>query len=242
MDFSLPKLVLALVAFIGLSNRPIRPEESYVDQFKYMAISEMKRTGIPASIKLAQGLTESMSGRSELALNANNHFGIKCKGDWDGETYQYKDDDINVNGELIHSCFRKYSSPEFSYIDHSDFLVHRTRYKMLFSYDKTDFRSWANGLKACGYATDPTYAEKLIEIINRLDLYNLDVIESPEIDLFPFVKVDNITEQPTKVVISETEQTIKSINTESVQINASHPVKKKKGHSKHSHRKTKRLR
>ncbi len=166
--------MIFIVIGICFSSRPMRREESYIDQFKYLAVSEMQRTGIPASIKLAQGLMESASGRSELAVNANNHFGIKCKSDWNGETYSYKDDDFANNGELLFSCFRKYSSPEYSYLDHSNFLKNRSRYKALFEFSITDYKSWARGLKNCGYATDPTYAEKIIETIEKYDLNNLD--------------------------------------------------------------------
>lgn len=159
----------------------IKPELGYIDQYKYIAISEMKRTGIPASIKLAQGLMESMSGRSELAINANNHFGIKCKNSWEGETYQYKDDDVDEKGEIIHSCFRKYTAAEESYIDHSEFLTGRKRYKLLFDFDKTDYLSWARGLQNCGYATDPLYAEKLIVAIEKYQLYLFDQLDASEL-------------------------------------------------------------
>lgn len=213
MKASFFKIVLVIVIIPFLSSRPLRRDESYVDKYRTMAIAEMKRTGIPASIKLAQGLMESQMGRSELAINANNHFGIKCKSDWNGETYEYKDDDTNESGEIIHSCFRKYSSAEFSYIDHSNFLVSRSRYKMLFEFDKSDYRAWARGLKACGYATDPGYADKLIESIERLELFNLDKIENeekPELDFYPYAKLEKLPEQPSKIIIALKETTIKS--------------------------------
>ncbi|HRI32372.1 MAG TPA: glucosaminidase domain-containing protein, partial [Saprospiraceae bacterium] len=149
--------VLVLIGILSTSSRVITVQERYMEQYKYMAISEMNRSGIPASIKLAQGILESQAGRSELAVNANNHFGIKCKSNWSGETYQYKDDDLDENGELIHSCFRMYGSGEQSYIDHTDFILNRPRYKSLFSLPKNDYKAWAMGLKKCGYATDPNY-------------------------------------------------------------------------------------
>ncbi|MCC6815036.1 MAG: glucosaminidase domain-containing protein [Saprospiraceae bacterium] len=174
MHSYLLKTVLILVCLASVASKPMKPEEGYIEQYKAIAIREMNRTGIPASIKMAQGIMESMSGRSELAVNANNHFGIKCKPGWDGDTYQYKDDDFDVKGELVHSCFRKYSAAEQSYLDHSEFLLNRKRYKVLFEYGKTDYVSWAKGLQACGYATDPNYAIKLIEAIERYKLYRFD--------------------------------------------------------------------
>lgn len=116
---------MPFVLFLMVSARPVSVQEKYIEQFKFLAISEMDRSGIPASIKMAQGLLESMAGRSELAIQANNHFGIKCKNNWNGETYQYEDDDYNASGQLIASCFRSYSSAIDSYKDHSDFLMNR---------------------------------------------------------------------------------------------------------------------
>lgn len=149
----------------------------YVQQFKNAAISEMQRAGIPASITLAQGIIESASGRSELAVQANNHFGIKCGGSWTGKTHQKKDDDRNASGELIESCFRKYNSPNESFFDHSEFLRDprkSNRYGFLFNLDKRDYKNWARGLQSAGYATSPTYADQLIELIERLQLYTYD--------------------------------------------------------------------
>ncbi|MEP7195547.1 MAG: glucosaminidase domain-containing protein [Saprospiraceae bacterium] len=230
MLLSLQKIVLVLLVIFSIATRPLRQEEIYVEQFKAMAISEMQRTGIPASIKLAQGLMESQSGRSELAKNANNHFGIKCKGDWLGETYDYKDDDTNVNGELIHSCFRKYTAAEQSYIDHSDFLTCRSRYKVLFQLDKNDYRSWAKGLKTCGYATDPNYADKLIDAIERLNLNNLDIPSSVELPIA--FKEDNqvyaMPESPLKVNTPKPAVSVKSAKVEMTTKNLKKPVSKKR--------------
>ena len=131
-----------------------------------MAVSQMKQNGIPASITMAQALLESGAGGSELARKANNHFGIKCGSSWYGETYTHFDDGRN-------ECFRKYSNVEDSYADHSKFLK-RERYSRLFSLDKKDYQNWARGLKACGYATSPTYADRLISIIELYELYKLD--------------------------------------------------------------------
>jgi len=147
--------------------------QEYLNKYKDIAVIEMYRTGVPASIKLAQGMHESSYGRSKLATNANNHFGIKCKTYWKGSTYYHKDDDFK-NGKLIKSCFRSYNSELESYVDHSNFLKHRKHYQHLFQLDRTDFEAWAKGLKAAGYATDKRYAEKLISIIER---YNLNVFD-----------------------------------------------------------------
>ncbi len=174
IPYSLKLAIVCASAFCFISTRPISNQEKYIEQYKDVAISEMERTGIPASIKMAQALLESQSGLSELALHANNHFGIKCKNDWTGGSYYYQDDDKNEDGEIIHSCFRLYSSPLDSYKDHSDFLLNRPRYKDLFNLPKTDYVAWAQGLKKCGYATDPIYSERLIKIIQKYDLDQLD--------------------------------------------------------------------
>jgi LysM repeat protein len=144
---------------------------TYVDRYKHIAIAEMDRSGIPASIKMAQGILESGSGESELATVANNHFGIKCGGDWLGFSHYVWDD------EPQKSCFRVYISPEQSYIAHSEFLRNPAkdfRYGFLFQLDKTDYKAWSKGLQSSGYATSKTYAEKLISLIERYELYKLD--------------------------------------------------------------------
>ncbi len=141
--------------------------EDYIKQFRSKAMGEMKQYKIPASITLAQGLLESGAGRSLLATEANNHFGIKCKETWVGETYTYDDD---IEGE----CFRKYKSAGESYRDHSLFLVTRSRYAGLFKLQANDYKGWARGLKKAGYATNPKYAEQLIGIIEDYKLYQYD--------------------------------------------------------------------
>ncbi|RQO32508.1 hypothetical protein DBR32_02595 [Taibaiella sp. KBW10] len=140
----------------------------YIEKYKAVAVAEQQRTGIPAAITLAQGIHESASGKSELSLNAHNHFGIKCKSTWLGETYTYTDDAKD-------ECFRKYESDLHSYKDHSDFLKNNPRYLSLFSLAQNDYKSWANGLKKCGYATNPKYAQKLIDLIERYDLQQYTV-------------------------------------------------------------------
>ena len=125
--------------------------KEFIRKYKHIAIREMERTGIPASITLAQGILESGCGESELAVNANNHFGIKCHETWNGDTY-------NMDDDTRDECFRKYKNIEQSWIDHSDFLTSRPRYAGLFSIPTTDYKAWAKGLKAAGYATNPQYA------------------------------------------------------------------------------------
>jgi hypothetical protein len=138
----------------------------YIELYSDIAIKEMKRTGIPASIKMGQAILESGDGNSRLARQANNHFGIKCH-DWTGRT-TYHDDDMR------NECFRRYSRPEESFLDHSDFLLSRPRYAALFALDPYDYKAWARGLKTSGYATDPDYDRKLIRIIEDNQLYRLD--------------------------------------------------------------------
>ncbi|MCG9791279.1 glucosaminidase domain-containing protein [Flavobacterium algicola] len=139
----------------------------YVDQYKGVAMSNMKKYGIPASIILAQGILESGAGRSELAADANNHFGIKCHNNWLGETI-YHDDDKRQE------CFRKYRNPADSYEDHAVFLTSGSRYASLFNLKKDDYEGWAKGLRAAGYATDTRYPSKLITYIETYDLSQYD--------------------------------------------------------------------
>ncbi|MGL5937837.1 MAG: glucosaminidase domain-containing protein [Phocaeicola sp.] len=141
--------------------------ESYIHQYKELAITEMKRYHIPASITLAQGLLESGAGKSKLATRSNNHFGIKCGNDWQGPTVRHTDDAPN-------ECFRSYKHPKSSYEDHSKFLAGRSRYASLFKLKITDYKGWAHGLKKAGYATDPRYAYRLIEIIELYNLHKYD--------------------------------------------------------------------
>ncbi len=168
------QLLLFSVLFSCRSSRPVVSTagfngsvSSYIQQYKDLAISEMRRTGVPASITLAQGMVESDYGRSTLAREANNHFGIKCHNDWKGATVRYHDDRRN-------ECFRKYRNAEDSFRDHSDFLRTGSRYSSLFSLNQTDYKSWARELKKAGYATNPDYANMLIRKIEENALYNFD--------------------------------------------------------------------
>lgn len=140
---------------------------SYVSQYKGVAMDNMKKYGIPASIILAQGILESGAGRSDLSQSANNHFGIKCHNDWLGESVRHDDDSRQ-------ECFRKYKNPSESYDDHANFLLGKSRYASLFDLRKDDYKGWAKGLRAAGYATDPRYPEKLISYIERYDLAQYD--------------------------------------------------------------------
>ncbi|MDA9773595.1 glucosaminidase domain-containing protein [Saprospiraceae bacterium] len=169
---------------VSEANPPVNPNYSeatlsYIDIYKDIAVAEMYRSGIPASIILAQGILESSSGNSNLAENSNNHFGIKCKSYWTGLTYYHKDDDLDDKGKLMDSCFRAYGSVIDSYVDHSNFLMYTAHYSVLFQYDRTDYVSWAHGLKSCGYATDKRYSQKLIDKINDYDLHSFDLWQNP---------------------------------------------------------------
>ena len=160
-------ILIYLIPFISFARDSKKmTREDYIALHKDDALNDMKRTGVPASITLSQALLESEDGNSTLATEANNHFGIKCA-DWQGPTYT-KDDDQRDE------CFRKYKSVLESYDDHSNFLKTRDRYAFLFSFEPTDYKSWAKGLKKAGYATNPQYADRLIKIIEDYHLNLLD--------------------------------------------------------------------
>ena len=170
------KVALLSVALLAYKSDEVLDADitSYIEDYKYLAIDEMVRTGIPASITMAQAIIESNAGNSKLARMSNNHFGIKCKDYWSGMEYFFPDDDRDANGNLIPSCFRKYPTVRDSYIDHSDFLMNSDNYRPLFSYDKTEYVLWAEGLSLCRYASDEHYAAKLIRTIETYDLHELD--------------------------------------------------------------------
>ncbi len=155
---------------IGTNAQTITVEE-YIKMYKDIAVAEMKRSAIPASITLAQGILESQSGNSDLVKKSNNHFGIKCKNNWTGERVQYTDDAAN-------ECFRKYKKAIDSYKDHSDFLKTSPRYASLFELAPTDYKAWAYGLKKAGYATNPRYP---LIIISNIEKYNLQQYDSVNI-------------------------------------------------------------
>ena len=180
--------------------------EQYIQTYAPTAVCEMERSGIPASITLAQGLLESGNGNSPLAATANNHFGIKCHKEWTGDTYYQDDDEKN-------ECFRYYTSANESYIDHTDFLMTRSRYAFLFSYAKTDYTSWANGLKQAGYATNPQYPNLLVDLINKYSLHQYDlksIADFPSYKTAPIIKQE---QQKETVVKQETITDNKPITT-----------------------------
>lgn len=160
------KAITVSCLLLATLNLSAEERKRFINKYKNIAIEEMIRTGIPASVRLAQGILESGNGKSELAVNANNHFGIKCH-DWTGKTYTMDDDAED-------ECFRKYRNPEESWMDHSAFLTLRPRYAGLFKLKTTDYKGWAKGLKAAGYATNPRYADLLIKIIEDEKLYQYD--------------------------------------------------------------------
>ena len=167
------KCFVLLLVCLSLTALAQTPQEKYIKKYAPLAVKEMHRSGVPASITLAQGILESGAGLSTLAVKGNNHFGIKCHKDWTGKR-MYLDDDRK--GE----CFRVYKKAEDSFRDHSDFLRYRDRYKFLFDLKTTDYKGWAYGLKKAGYATDPKYAGKLIKYIEDYKLYQYDKMSARE--------------------------------------------------------------
>jgi LysM repeat protein len=159
-------LIVLAGSFVNAQDYRITAEE-YIDKYYEIAVKEMQRTGIPASIKLAQGLFETGFGNSRLAREANNHFGIKCHKEWSGPT-------ISEDDDAPQECFRVYTDPFQSYIDHSSFLMTRPRYSNLFNFPSNDYKSWAHGLKQAGYATNPNYGNELIIRIERFELFRFD--------------------------------------------------------------------
>jgi Mannosyl-glycoprotein endo-beta-N-acetylglucosaminidase/LysM domain len=180
-------LFIALLSVTALNAQTISIEE-YVNTYKEIAIKEMIRTGVPASITLAQGIVETESGNSKLVKKSNNHFGIKCKETWTGPSVSHDDD---APGE----CFRKYENPEQSYVDHSDFLRTRKHYNFLFGLDPADYKAWAYGLKKAGYATNPAYPQMLIKYIEKYNLNDYSLIALGK-------------KQSADPIIAKTEQTV----------------------------------
>jgi hypothetical protein len=169
------KTTFSIICLLFTSNLFAQSQEEveqYIEKYKRLAIEEQIRSGVPAAITLAQGIHEATAGTSELATQANNHFGIKCKSTWTGMTYLHDDD-------AKQECFRKYSSVEQSYIDHSDFLKNNNRYRALFDLEVTDYKGWASELKRAGYATNPTYVKRLTDAVEK---YNLQVFTTEAIN------------------------------------------------------------
>ena len=168
MKFSILATAILLCKIVSAQPDKYRMTQlEYIEKYKNDAIKDMQKMGVPASITIAQGLYESESGNSNLAREANNHFGIKCHDDWTGDTFHKDDDEKN-------ECFRKYNTVLESFDDHSAFLRNRGRYAFLFDLDITDYKAWSNGLKKAGYATNPDYARKLIKLIEDFNLSELD--------------------------------------------------------------------
>ena len=205
--------VLLLSATGAFAAHTLSDSKTYIETYSSVAKAEMSRTGVPASITLAQGLLESGAGQSDLATVAFNHFGIKCHR-WTGRSF-YKDDD------KANECFRAYDSVEESFRDHSDFLRYQDRYKALFELDPTDYEGWARGLKAAGYATDPSYPDKLIKLIEDFELYKFDVDEEVVVPETPAE-----IERP-KIVEPESIPTVKV--SEEYQYRLARPVYKQNG-------------
>jgi len=202
--------ILLLSASYGQTEK--QRIDAYVITYKELAIEEMLRTGVPAAVTLAQGILETGGGQSDLAALGYNHFGIKCKPEWTGETMSHDDDAKN-------ECFRKYSCVAESYKDHSDFLKTRPCYAFLFKLDPTDYEGWAKGLKKAGYATNPAYAQKLIKLIveNNLQDYTLLALngENKNEEMLANVKTEIILDEaigakPAAMNISD-EKTKKSL-------------------------------
>ncbi len=161
-------VLLCIICCLSIQGQSRNKQyEAYIKKYRDLAVEEMRKYHIPASITLAQGLLESGAGQSTLARKSNNHFGIKCGSDWDGKSVRYDDDARN-------ECFRAYKHPKQSYEDHSKFLASRSRYAFLFKLKITDYKGWAKGLKKAGYATDRRYAQRLIDIIELYDLHQYD--------------------------------------------------------------------
>ncbi len=169
--------LLILFMCLCLTGFTQMTQEQYIEKYGSTAVKEMKRAGVPASITLSQGILESGSGNSYLAKQGNNHFGIKCHG--------WKWDKIYADDDAKNECFRKYNNVEDSYRDHSDFLREHSRYHFLFELEITDYKGWAKGLKKAGYATSPTYPEKLIGLIEKYELYNYDLGKAKPVNQKP---------------------------------------------------------
>lgn len=165
---------LFYLLILGVQSQTRQTPKMYIDKFDQDAVAEMIKSGVPASITLAQGMLESDYGNSKLAKNARNHFGIKCHSKWKGGKY-YMDDDAK------HECFRVYPSVYDSYVDHSNFLKRNQRYSFLFDLKKTDYKGWAKGLKKAGYATNPKYPDLLIGIIENNDLSRYDKMTNSDL-------------------------------------------------------------
>lgn len=168
------KVIVSLLLSTSLYAKSPQFKHKYLSRFEAIAVREMKRSGVPASITLAQGILESGWGKSPLAKASKNHFGIKCHSDWQGEKYHTsKENNEDLSADVNSVCYRSYAIAEESYKDHTDFLLQNPKYRPLFT--STNYKDWAIGLEACGYANDNSYAEALCELIEDNKLYRLDI-------------------------------------------------------------------
>ena len=204
MNYILLLFFFPIVVFTQSLNKV----ELYIQKYKDLAVEHMVEYSIPASITLAQGILESGSGESDLAVKSNNHFGIKCHRDWEGERSYYDDDEEN-------ECFRKYKTASESYLDHSLFLKNKPRYSELFSLNITDYKGWARGLKKAGYATDPNYANNLIRVIEKYYLYDFDKSKKNKIKKNEKVTSKKSTEKPVLKYLIETYNSVPYITSNS---------------------------
>ncbi|MEI9810201.1 MAG: glucosaminidase domain-containing protein [Bacteroidota bacterium] len=205
-------ILVAAFLFMGFFSRAQNQEviQEYIIVYKDIAIAEMQRTGVPAAIKLAQGIHETMAGTSDLVTKSNNHFGIKCKAGWGGESVSHDDD---LRGE----CFRKYNSPADSYRDHSNFLKGSQRYAFLFKLDPLDYSAWAYGLKKAGYATNPRYPQVIIKLIQDYNLQDYTLIalgKGPATDevLANTTEDKNETEIAPAVAVTKPAEEVKTVS------------------------------
>jgi LysM repeat protein len=196
--FLIPILFLILI-LSSFATYFAQTPEAYIQKYYTIAQEQMRKYGVPASITLAQGILESGSGKSKLAAEANNHFGIKCHDTWNGATMHLDDDAPN-------ECFRKYKSVEQSFEDHSVFLK-KPRYEELFNLEITDYKGWAQGLKKCGYATSSTYAKNLIDLIEKYELVQFDTEQKPN----EHSVVINISNNRIKYVSAKKKETLKEL-------------------------------
>lgn len=195
-------ILLCLPSFIAVTQKIT--VQQYISRYKDIAIQEMKRTGVPAAITLAQGILESECGNGELVKKSNNHFGIKCKLDWTGEKVYHDDDE---SGE----CFRKYDSAVQSYIDHSNFLKSRKHYASLFELDPVNYKGWAYGLKKAGYATNPKYPQLLIKAIEDYRLNDYTLIALNDSSLNDDIVVESENNKKEEEIDAEIELTIHEV-------------------------------
>jgi LysM repeat protein len=210
---------IILISFVSARAQTPEDIQNYINAYKDIAMNEMRRTGVPASISLAQGILESAAGTSDLTKQSNNHFGIKCKLDWTGQVIYHDDDEKS-------ECFRVYSCAADSYKDHSDFLKNRPNYAFLFQLDPTDYEGWAKGLKKAGYATENDYPERLMELIvnNHLQDYTLAVTQKTIPISQPIISSNTTNEDNTETAAATDAQ---QNNDEPITINYSKPVKEK---------------